>query len=163
MRHGEENMLHQQTKRLIASLSHGLTRPSRLEVTVFLSILASTPCLVNCPQSRLAEQDRSCCVITVATKLRLQMASLNFQPLLGSVSRHGIGYCTFAQPATGTLGFHKHFPAMSASSHRHLSTTLACHASKAHNTPKDHSKVSTGRAAGVRPSPSHVVGATPCC
>lgn len=61
-------------------------------------ILASTPLYPTA-------QDRSRCVISVAPKLTLHTTSLNLDPLLGSLSQHGMGYCTIAQLPAGPQVF----------------------------------------------------------
>lgn len=77
-----------------------ISRPRRLEVTN-----SYHPGINNPLNPNPTGEDSSRCVISVATKLRLQAASLNLEPLLGSMPQHGMGYCTIAQPATGIVGY----------------------------------------------------------
>lgn len=98
---------------------------------------------INSPQSDGKRQILRC-VISVATKLRLQTTSLNLEPLLGSMPQHGKGYCTIAQTATGKLGIHQSLPTASTSSHRHLSTKPASEALEAETRSRCRSKVRMG-------------------
>lgn len=114
-------------------------------------ILASTPL-------NPTGQDRSRCVISVAPKLTPHTTSLNLDPLLGSLSQHGMGYCTIAQLATAPQVFAS-FPQIYRP--RHTGFCLLCPPTKCvslKTVQKHQPRVPMDRIIQLRlPPPSHTI------